>query len=87
MILAAKPSKPFAYTAKSTPRRHVIIKLYDEEINDMYDAVERTTQKDLVVPQNWGYEETLEFVRKAVLTVLSEHVPDHANLFEQGCDR
>ena len=53
----------------------------------MYDAIEETTQKDLDGPQTWGYEETLEFVRKAVWTVLSEHVSDSANVFEQGCDR
>ncbi|KLO14348.1 acetyl-CoA synthetase-like protein [Schizopora paradoxa] len=36
MVLLAKPSKPFLYTAKNTTRRQAIIDEYEEEIDALY---------------------------------------------------
>jgi len=36
MVLLAKPSKPFLYTAKNTTRRQAIIDEYEEEIDELY---------------------------------------------------
>lgn len=40
MVIVCKPGKPFLYTAKQVPRRHVSVALYGEEIDAAYKAVE-----------------------------------------------
>ena len=87
MITAESPSKPFVYTAKGTPRRHVIIKTYEAEINALYDAVDQSTQKDIDAPTSWEYEETLDFIRTVILSVLGHSVADDDDIFQHGCDR
>lgn len=87
MITVSRPSKPFAYTAKGTPRRHVIIRMYEDEVSALYDAVEQSTQKDIDAPTSWEYDETLDFVRIAILSVLAHPVTDEDDIFQHGCDR
>lgn len=87
MIVVAKPSKPFMYTAKSTARRQAIINDYDEEINALYDAVEESTQADLILPSEWDFPHALCFVREVVGRVLKNPVSDTDDLFRKGCDR
>ena len=40
MIIVSSPSKPFTYTAKSTPRRSAIINEYKPDIDALYATVE-----------------------------------------------
>lgn len=87
MILVASPHKPFTYTAKSTPRRQAIINEYEEEINALYDAVDETTQADLLPPRSWSPPDSKEFIRTVVRRVLDHAIGDSEDLFQRGCDR
>lgn len=86
MIIVASPSKPFSYTAKHTPRRHVIIADYEDEIEQTYAKVNESTQSDLSPPSLWSFANTLEFVRSVVQKVLEHEVADTDDLFIRGCD-
>lgn len=87
MITVASPQKPFAYTAKGTPRRHVVTKLYHEEVEALYHAVEQSAQNNISAPVDWTSEEILQFVRKAVTSVLNKSISDEDDIFQRGGDR
>lgn len=90
MILLAAPSKPFSLTSKNTPRRQIIIKDYEDEINALYDTVEQSTQAAPgVTVVGWDEIETRIFVRAVVTKVLvgRGNLGDEDDLFQLGCDR
>ncbi|THH09834.1 hypothetical protein EW145_g1728 [Phellinidium pouzarii] len=86
MIIITKPSKPFEYTPKGNPRRHVSVALYNEEIDQVYAAVEAQADSGPSPPANWNLEDSLEYVRTLVARVLKNSVRDEDDLFEFGCD-
>ncbi len=87
MILVSKPSKPFTYTAKLTARRQAIIKDYAEEIEQLYESVDESTQPDFLPPPSWDIFRALQFVRTVVNAVLNKLPGDDDDLFQCGCDR
>lgn len=87
MILVAVPSKPFTYTAKNTARRQAVIADYENEIDELYAAVQETTQPHISVPTTWTHSSTLNFVRNNVAEVMKREIPDDDDFFESGCDR
>lgn len=87
MILVSSPKKPFTYTAKNTARRQAIIAEYDEEIDALYAAAQKTTQPHIDVPSEWTRENALEFIRRIVSEVLKHTIGDSKDIFESGCDR
>jgi hypothetical protein len=88
MIIFAKPSKPFTYTAKATPRRHAIIAEYSDEINQVYEAVKENTVSAARAPAQWDRLSTIAFVREVIRQVLVDRpIGDDENIFELGCDR
>ena len=87
MIVVASPDKPFEYTAKNDPRRLAMINLYEPEITAMYDAVDETTQADLVPPRHWTFDSAKDFVKAVVGRVLDHSIGDADDLFSSGCDR
>lgn len=87
MILVSSPEKPFTYTAKNTARRQAIIADYEEEIDSLYSAVQKTTQPHISVPAEWTSDAVLEFIRVIVSEVLKRGVGDDEDIFESGCDR
>ncbi|KAF9556254.1 acetyl-CoA synthetase-like protein [Agrocybe pediades] len=86
MILVTKPSKPFQYTAKNTPRRQAMINAYDEEIQAAYDAVSDSSQSEISPPTEWDLLGTYNFVRSVVNRVLPRNVDDTVDIFQHGCD-
>ena len=78
MILVTHPSKPFQFNAKALPRRGVIIKEYNDEIEALYKEVEQSTQSDVAAPAIWDTEHTHAFVQTAVEKVLQRALADHA---------
>ncbi|KAI0651021.1 acetyl-CoA synthetase-like protein [Trametes meyenii] len=87
MITVTKPSKPFQYTAKGTPRRHVSLAEYAEEIEDLYKKVEESSQVDVQAPAIWTNDSAREFARGVVKKVLRvPQIKDDDDLFQQGCD-
>ena len=87
MIIVAKPTKPFTYTAKNTVRRQAILDDYNSEIDALYDAVSDTAQEDLTPPHQWSQESTLEFLRVIVQRVMKKSIADDDDFFQHGCDR
>ena len=86
MILIAHPEKPFAYTAKGTPRRHVIVKTYEDEIESLYQTSDQALL-DIEAPSSWTYDNVLNFVRTIVSAVLVGEITDDDDIFQHGCDR
>ncbi|KAF9556258.1 acetyl-CoA synthetase-like protein [Agrocybe pediades] len=86
MIILAKPSKPFQYTAKNTPRRHLIIQTYDDEIKATYAAANSSSASDIPPPSKWEGESLLSFVRAVTTKVLSREVKDTDDIFQHGGD-
>ncbi|KAI0070731.1 acetyl-CoA synthetase-like protein, partial [Panus rudis PR-1116 ss-1] len=86
MIMVARPSKPFQYTAKNTARRQAIINDYEQEIEALYAAVAETIQADIAPPTSWTDSSTLGFVRQVVHRVLKHPLGDDDDLFQNGCD-
>ena len=87
MIIVASPTKPFTYTPKNTPRRHFVIGEYKDEIDALYDAVEESTQADLVPPSAWTVDTATDFARAVVSRVMEREMGDLDDLFQNGCDR
>ncbi|KAF7795914.1 hypothetical protein EIP86_007081 [Pleurotus ostreatoroseus] len=81
MITVASPTKPFTYTAKNTPRRHFVIDEYKDEIDVLYDAVEESTQADLVPPSVWTVDTTTDYMRAVVSRVVERELRDLDDLF------
>ncbi|RPD77018.1 acetyl-CoA synthetase-like protein [Lentinus tigrinus ALCF2SS1-7] len=63
MILVTSPSKPFEFTVKGQPRRHIILREYHDEVEALYKEVENSTQSDFTPPAVWDEDNTLSFVR------------------------
>ncbi|KAJ7655842.1 hypothetical protein DFH06DRAFT_992336 [Mycena polygramma] len=86
MILVSNPMKPFTYTAKNTARRQAIIDDYEDEIAELYNTVEQTTQAGHLRLESWDPLSTLDFVRDVVFNVMPNKVHDDEDLFQHGCD-
>ena len=88
MITVTDPSKPFQYTAKGTPRRHVSLDEYAEEIEELYKKVEESSQVDIPTPPAWTAETVRSYVRSVVKRVMNvPDIGDDDDLFQQGGDR
>ena len=87
MILVTSPSKPFLLNAKGTPRRNVILGMYNDEIEALYKQVEDSAQGDLEPPAAWDEEGTRAFVRAVVEHTLRRSIADDADIFRNGGDR
>ncbi|KAK0472521.1 NRPS-like enzyme [Armillaria novae-zelandiae] len=86
MILVAKPSKPFEFTAKGTLRRNVISKAYEQEIEDLYKAIDGISQTDVVIPQLWTLKNVMAMIREIVTAVFERKVSDTDDIFVVGGD-
>ncbi|KAI0926228.1 putative NRPS-like protein biosynthetic cluster [Taiwanofungus camphoratus] len=86
MILVAKPSKPFQYTAKGTVRRGVTLEDYKDEIDALYNAVEESAQSNIPPPARWDIGSATDFVRAVLGKVMVHAVQDGDDIFQHGCD-
>ncbi|KIJ25888.1 hypothetical protein M422DRAFT_273122 [Sphaerobolus stellatus SS14] len=94
MILVASSSKPFSYTVKNTARRGAILKDYADEIEEIYEAVDDSTQTSIPIPTTttenggWPLEDTREFVHNVVHEIMKDvnAMKDSDDLFSFGCD-
>ena len=87
MILVTSPGKPVQYTLKGFPRRQVILKQYEEEINGIYDRAENIPVDSQQGIQHWTPDSTLIFVRETVHGVMKQKISDDDDFFQFGCDR
>ncbi|SJL14868.1 uncharacterized protein ARMOST_18343 [Armillaria ostoyae] len=86
MVLVAKPSKPFEFTAKGTLRRNAILKAYEQEIEDLYKAVDGVSQTDVVIPQLWTLKNVMTMIREIVTAIFERKVDDTDDIFVAGGD-
>ncbi|KAL4257534.1 Adenylate-forming Reductase [Pleurotus pulmonarius] len=86
MILVSSPSKPFAFTAKGTPRRHIILADYANEIDAAYAHLEESSGEDIPLSHLSSKTESLYFVRTVVTKVMRRTPADDDDLFQNGCD-
>ncbi|GJJ06091.1 putative NRPS-like protein biosynthetic cluster [Clathrus columnatus] len=94
MILLASPSKPFLFTDKRTVKRGLTLKLYEQEIEDIYKAFDESVKTDVPIPKglypNGGLteEESLTFVRNVVKSILKQakNIGDADDIFLLGSD-
>ncbi|KAK0218397.1 NRPS-like enzyme [Armillaria nabsnona] len=86
MILVAKPSKPFEFTAKGTVRRKAVLKAYDQEIEDLYKSVDDASHADIVIPQLWSLRSVMTMIRVIVTAVLDREIGDSDDIFVAGGD-
>ncbi|KAJ7667223.1 hypothetical protein B0H17DRAFT_990381 [Mycena rosella] len=86
MMLIASPSKPIELTPKGTPRRQAMIDLYENEIQEVYAAVDESSQTHLTAPEDYDPSSSLEFVRSIVAEVMVEMPGDDEDIFQHGCD-
>ncbi|KAI0353748.1 acetyl-CoA synthetase-like protein [Trametes cingulata] len=87
MITVTRPDKPFQLTAKGTPRRHVCLADYAEEIDELYRKVDESSQAGVQHPLVWTDDDIREYVRSVVQMVLrAPKIADEDDLFQQGCD-
>lgn len=99
MVIISTPEKPFQYTAKGSPRRQVVIDLYEKEINDLYGgstssqcsmaAAEATgSRQDVDLSTVDGCTELVRMVfRKALKLEENEELKDDDDILQMGCDR
>ncbi|KAG2093538.1 putative aminoadipate reductase [Suillus discolor] len=89
MILVAHSKKPMPRAAKGTVNKKVAVKLYEEEINALYEKVESSARAgiDVPLPTSWTAEEVEGWlkVHAAAVNADKEVDPD-ADLFTQGFD-
>ncbi|KAI1789118.1 acetyl-CoA synthetase-like protein [Ganoderma leucocontextum] len=86
MILVTHPAKPFQFNAKALPRRGIILKEYDDEIEALYKEVESSAQGEFAPPAAWDEVSTLAFVRTVVRGTLRRTLADDADIFRNGGD-
>ncbi len=89
MILVTNPSKPFEFTAKGTLRRGDTLKMYEMEINEIYNIVDAvySPAPDTTFPQNPTIEWITDIVRDIVKGTFQENVSDDDDIFSLGGDR
>ncbi|GJJ09060.1 putative secondary metabolism biosyntheticenzyme [Clathrus columnatus] len=95
MILIATANKPFAYTAKQTLKKGVMIEAYADEINDLYDQSQSSVRVEIPIPLGthleggWTEEESRNFVHQVVHVIMKDKakkMTDDDDIFAFGCD-
>ncbi|KAG7092005.1 putative NRPS-like protein biosynthetic cluster [Marasmius oreades] len=86
MVLIASPTKPFTYTMKGTARRQAVLRVYSDEISELYDIFDETTQSNIPLPTFWDMASTTTFVRAVVNSVLTHAIEDDEDIFQHGGD-
>ncbi|KAG1799974.1 putative aminoadipate reductase, partial [Suillus variegatus] len=89
MILVTRGGKPMLRAGKGTITKKATMKLYEEEINALYEKVEGSTRAgiDVPLPTNWTAEDVERWlmVHTAAVNADKEVDPD-ADFFTQGFD-
>ncbi|KAK0212031.1 NRPS-like enzyme [Armillaria fumosa] len=88
MILVTNPSKPFEFTAKGTLRRGDTLKVYEIEIDEIYNVVDAVYSPvpDTTFLQNPTLESVIDIVRDIVKGTFEKNVGDDDDIFVLGGD-
>ncbi|EJT98656.1 acetyl-CoA synthetase-like protein [Dacryopinax primogenitus] len=90
-VLVADSSKPLARTPKGSIARSMVLAEYEQEIEQIYQTVQRYNQYEWAQPPtSWDKNGIYKFVARVVNGVMEERtkepVDPQRDLFEQGCD-
>ncbi|KAI0822423.1 acetyl-CoA synthetase-like protein [Trametes gibbosa] len=86
MILVTSPSKPLQLNTKGYPRRSTVLSDYNQEIEDLYQQIEDSSQGDLHAPSVWDETSALSFLRGVMEQTLRHTIGDDDDIFRNGCD-
>ncbi|KAG2076565.1 putative aminoadipate reductase [Suillus decipiens] len=89
MILVTRSEKPMPRAAKGTVNKKTSIKLYEEEINVLYEKVGSSARAgvDVPLPTSWTAEDVEEWLKVHAAAVNADKAVDpDADLFAQGFD-
>ncbi|OAX31791.1 putative aminoadipate reductase [Rhizopogon vinicolor AM-OR11-026] len=89
MILVTSREKPMLRVGKGTVNRKATVKLYEEEINTLYETVESSTDTGIHVPlpSNWTVEDVESWLMvHAAAANGGKAVDPETDLFAQGFD-
>ncbi|KAG1905243.1 putative aminoadipate reductase [Suillus fuscotomentosus] len=89
MILVTRSEKPMLRAGKGTVTKKATIKLYEEEINAIYETVEGSARAgiDVPLPTSWTVEDVEAWLKVHATAVNAEKAVDpDVDLFAQGFD-
>ncbi|KIK55529.1 hypothetical protein GYMLUDRAFT_837603 [Collybiopsis luxurians FD-317 M1] len=86
MILAASPSKPLPRAGKGTVLRKAAYEQYQEEINQIYDAVESTLVDTIEPPSDWESNAVQRWLKIQIEDLCHNSVGFSEDIFEHGFD-
>ncbi|TCD65346.1 putative NRPS-like protein biosynthetic cluster [Steccherinum ochraceum] len=88
LILVSDPKKPLPRASKSTIQKKMALKLYEEEVENLYDVVQASTDASGIDPPTSWSAEALEAWLSAHATAINEgqEPSSSVDLFQQGFD-
>ncbi|KIY70429.1 NRPS-like enzyme [Cylindrobasidium torrendii FP15055 ss-10] len=87
MIIVEKPSKPIEYTVKGAPRRPATLQAYAQEIEALYEAVDRLSQARIALPESFEAASLRDAIANFVHDLVPHtSVPDDGDIFTHGAD-
>ncbi|OSD00953.1 acetyl-CoA synthetase-like protein [Trametes coccinea BRFM310] len=86
MILITSPLRPLQLNTKGIPRRKIMLKEYNKEIEALYEQAEGSSHSDLPPPTCWDEGSILAFLRAVVHKTLRRSIADDADIFRNGGD-
>ncbi len=89
MILVTNPSKPFEFTAKGTLRRGDTLKVYEMEIDEIYNVVDAiySPVSDISFPQTPTIKWVTNIVRDIAKGTFQQNGGDNDDIFILDGDR
>ena len=79
-------NSPFQLTGKGTVRRRHTLNKFSAQIETAYTEVERSTLPEILGPESWTINNTLDFVSAVMHKVLGHTVPPNEDIFQHGAD-
>ncbi|KAL1721938.1 hypothetical protein EV715DRAFT_194194 [Schizophyllum commune] len=89
LILVAHPDRPLPRTDKGTVIRKLALKVYEEEIENVYKALESAEQAevlDATPPSSWETATIKDWITRHIRNITGRNMDPAVDLFEQGFD-
>ncbi|KAL1710425.1 hypothetical protein EV121DRAFT_192955 [Schizophyllum commune] len=89
LILVAHPDRPLPRTDKGTVIRKLALKVYEEEIENIYKALESAEHGEVLdgtPPSSWETATIKDWITQHIRDITGRNVDPAADLFEQGFD-
>lgn len=83
MVLVVSPDKPLPFSDKGTLQRRRALALYENEINEAYEIMDRVSSGD-VINRDLSLEEVTAIIRGFLPKIHEKHLEDDDDFFEHG---